>query len=344
MTLGDEATEQSGVKAHAGARKVAAALLGLDRDVAQLILRHFNQNELRLVARLAADMGPISSTSLEEIYEELAREISTESIDIVGDETIAEGLLAGVVPEEQLADIMSDLRGVSNQFFWRRIAELPEKLIADYLVQEHPQLSAIFMMRVESAFAARVVAEWPPPRRTEVMRRLLSAKPVSEQVVRVIETGLREDLLMASPSGASNELSSRVAGIINQLERDQVNDILSGIEETEPLIAAQLKALIFSFEDIVRLDQRARLIIFDQVPTDRVILALRDVDVSVRDVILPCLSARTRRMVEAELATGATPPKREIVAAQRQIAETVLRLSEQGLIDITGGAAASEDA
>lgn len=343
MSAGGEATEESRGTVQAGARKVAAALLGLDRDVAQLILRHFNQTELKLVARFAADMGPVSSAHLEKIYDELAREISTESVDIVGDESNTEGLLAGVVSEEQLADIMSDLRGVSNQFFWRRIAELPEKLIAGYLVQEHPQISAIFMMRVDSAFAARVVAELPSSHRTQIMRRFLAAKPVSEQVVRIIETGLREDLLMASSSGASNELSTRMAGIINQLERDQVNEILAGIEETEPVIAAQLKALIFSFEDIVRLDQRARLIIFDQAPTERVILALRDTDDTVRDAILPCLSARTRRMVEAELATGATPPKRDIVAAQRQIADIVLRLSEQGLIDMTGAPDARRD-
>jgi flagellar motor switch protein FliG len=344
MSSEGEITEERRGRVQAGARKVAAALLGLDRDVAQLILRHFNQNELKLVARFAADMGPISSTHLEKIYEDLAREISTESVDIIGDQNNTEGLLAGVVPEEQLADIMSDLRGVSNQFFWRRIAELPEKLIAEYLVQVHPQISAIFMMRVDSAFAARVVSEWPSSRRTQIMRRFLSTRPVSEQVVRVIETGLREDLLTTAASGGSNELSTRVAGIINQLERDQVNEILAGIEETEPVIAAQLKSLIFSFEDIVRLDQRARLIIFDQVPTDRVILALRDTDATVRDAILPCLSARTRRMVEAELATGATPPKREIVAAQRQIADTVLRLSEQGLIDMSGAPDARDDA
>jgi len=319
---------------YAGARKVAAALLGLDREVAQLVLKHFDQNELRLVARLAADMGPLTSSFLDDIYDELAREISTDSVDVIGDESRAETLLSGVVPEEQLADIMSDLRGVSNEFVWRRLASMPEKLIADYLLREHPQVSAIFMMRVDPAFAARVVTEWPAARRTDIMRRFLAARPVSEQVIRVIETTLREDLFFGGSSGASNELNARVAGIINQLEREQVNEILVGIEETEPAIAAQLKSLVFSFEDIVRLDQRARLIIFDQVPTDRVILALRDVDQSISEAILPCLSARTRRMVESELATGATPPKREIIAAQRQIAETVLRLSDQGLIDI----------
>lgn len=330
VTAGGEGADQ----VYTGARKVAAALLGLDRDVAQLVLKHFNENELRLVARLAADMGPVTSSFLDEIYDELAREISTDSVDVIGDERRAETLLSGVVPEEQLADIMSDLRGVSNEFVWRRLAALPEKLIADYLLREHPQVSAIFMMRVDSAFAARVVTEWPAARRTEVMRRFLAAKPVSEQVIRVIESALREDLFFGVASGASNEINARVAGIINQLERDQVNEILVGIGETEPAIAAQLKSLVFSFEDIVRLDQRARLIIFDQVATDRVILALRDVDETIREAILPCLSARTRRMVESELATGATPPKREITAAQRQIAETVLRLADQGLIDI----------
>jgi flagellar motor switch protein FliG len=114
-----------------------------------------------------------------------------------------------------------------------------------------------------------------------------------------------------------------------------VNELLDGLGRSEPVIAAQLKSLIFSFEDIVKLDQRARSILCDQTPTERIIMALRDADIPVRDAILPCLSARTRRMVEAELAAGSDTPKREILAAQRQIADTVLRLAEQGLIALS---------
>ena len=327
------AAEKSG--AFGGPEKTVAALLGVDRDIARLVLRHFNEEELKLVARTATELNAVPHNALNEICDALCREISAGFSDLVGDISRAEDLLSGVVAEEQLAEILSDLRGVSNTLFWRRLADLPEKLIAEQLAPEHPQIATIVVTKVEPAFAARILNELPRDTRMLVMRRVLVSRPVAEPVLREIEQGLKLSLFVGASIRGAGEMNSRVAGIMNQLERDQVNELLEGIGRSEPVIAAQLRSLIFSFEDIVNLDQRARSILCDQTPTERIILALREADITLRDAILPCLSARTRRMVEAELAAGAETPRREIMAAQRQIADTVLRLAEQGLIALS---------
>lgn len=319
-----------------GAEKVAAVLLGLDREASSRILKHFDQQELRRIARVAASLGAIPAARLEQLYNGLIEEISDGEIDLVGGVAQAENLIAGVLPEEQVADIMSEVGGRSNQFFWRRIAAMPEKTLADYLVKEHPQTVAVILGRLDSALAAKVLALAPAGLRADSMRRMLISRPLAEPVLRVIEDALQEDFCASAATPSSKEISARVAGIVNQLEREQVNEILDGIAQSEPLLAAQLKSLIFSFEDIVKLGQRARLIIFDQAPTDRVILALRGAEAAVRDAVLPCLSARTRRMVEAELASPAEPSRQEVVAAQREIANLVLRLADQGLIELAG--------
>lgn len=328
-----------------GAEKVAALLLALERDTSQRILRHFDHDELRRVARLAANLGAVPPTTLEHIYNELIDEISNGGIDVIGDANQAETLLTGVMPEDAVADIMSDLRGSSNQFFWRRVSALPEKTLAGFLANEHPQLIAAIMGKLDSVHAAKVLTLLPGALRAAVMRRMLVSKPVRDPVLRVLESVLQEELFAGSGGPSTSEMNARVAGIINQLERDQIEEILQGLSDSEPVLAEQLKSLVFSFEDIAKLSQRARSILFDQLPTERVILALRGADATIRDCVLPCLSNRTRRMVEAELASSANPPKRDIANAQRQIAETVLRLADQGVIELApeGGASGESD-
>lgn len=335
---------QEQVRSLEGAEKVAALLLALDRDVSQRVLKYFDPEELRRVARLASGLGAIPAVALESLYSDLLDEISNGDLDLIGDAGRTEDLLSGVVGDEQVADIMSDVRGSSNQFFWRRVTSIPEKTLVDYLRNEHPQVVAVVVSKLEATYAAKALAQMPGPRRANVMRRMLVSKPVADPVLRVIEMGLQEDLFAASSAPSASEVNTRVAGIINQLERDQIDEILASISEAEPLIAAQLKSLLFSFEDIVTLNQRARTILFDQLPTDRLILALRGTEPALREAVLPCLSARVRRMVEAELATPDLPPRREIVAAQRQIAETVLRLADQGVIEINSGDGAADQA
>lgn len=317
-----------------GPEKVAALLLALDRDVAQRILKHFDQDDLRQIAKLASRLGSVPTSALEALFSDLIDEISNGDVDLIGNAGHAEELLAGVISEEQVADIMSDVRGRSNQFFWRRVASTPEQTLAAYLANEHPQTIAVVASKLDAAVAAKLLARMPSSVRSQVMRRMLVSKPIADVVLRVVENALQEDLFAASSAPSSSEVNARVAAIINQLEREQIDEILQGVAEAEPLIAAQLRSLLFSFEDVVKLGQRARAILFDQLPTDCVILALHGADATVREAALPCLSARVRRMVEAELSTSEMPPKREIVAAQRQISETVLRLAEQGVIEI----------
>jgi flagellar motor switch protein FliG len=318
-----------------GVEKVAAVLLALDRDASSRVLKHFDQQELRKIARVAATLGAIPSALLEEICAGMVGEIAHGGIDLIGDVSVAEDLLANALPDEQVADIMSDVRGTSNKFLWRRVAALPDQILAGYLSNEHPQTVAVVVSKLDAATAANVLALVPGEVRAQALRRMLTSKPVSEAVLRVMEEAIQEDLFIAAAGPSTTQVSAHVAGIVNQLEREQIESILNGIAETEPVLAAQLKALLFTFDDIVRLSQRARMLVFDQVSTEKVIVALRGADASMKDAVLPCLSARTRRMVEAELSSGADSPKKEITAAQREIANLVLRLADQGHIDLS---------
>lgn len=318
----------------AGAEKVAAILLALDRDVAQRLLSHFDQIELRRIAKVAANLGTVPAAVMESLIDEMISQLSMEGADLVGTIGQAESLLTGVVPEEQVAEIMCDLLGKSNEHFWQRLSSIPEATLAEYFSKEHPQTVAIVATKVDSGVAARFLALLPSALRNDVMRRMLTSGPISNSALRLLEGALQDDLIGAAASGSNSGASKRVAAIVNQMESSQIEEILQAVSENEPAMAEDLKGLLFTFDDIPSLSPRARAMLLDQVPTDRLTMALRGADTTLRNAILPSLSARMRRMVESELSVGDPPPKREIVKAQRAIAETVLKMSEAGLIDL----------
>ncbi len=323
----------------AGAEKVAAILLSLDRDVAQRLLKHFDQVELRRIAKVAASLGTVPAAVMEQLIEDLIGQLSMDGTDLMGTLGQAEALLMGVVPEEQVAEIMSEVLGKSNEHFWRRLSTIPETTLAEYFSKEHPQTIAAVASKVDPAVAARFLALLPGSVRNDVMRRMLTSGPISDSALRLLEAALQDDLMGAGASNSSAGASRKVAAIVNQMDSNQIDEILQSVAETEPAIAEDLKGMLFTFEDIPSLSPRARAILLDQVPTDRLIVALRGANESLRSAILPSLSARMRRMVEAELTAGDPPPKREIIKAQRAIAETVLKLSEAGLVDLRESAA-----
>lgn len=321
-----------------GPEKVAALLLSVDKDVAQRVLKHFDRNELRQITKFAAGLGAVPASTIEPLIENFMSQLESGGSDLRGTAGEAEKLLAGVIPPDQIAEIMSDVLGSSNSAVWDRVGAAPEAAFIEYLAMEHPQTAALTLSRIDPTRAAKTLSVLPPDFRDDVMRRMLSSKPVTDEALRLVETTLQEDLLQNSAATASAAKNAKLAAIINKMEREHAEGVLRSLSERRPRDAEALKGMLFNFEDITKLNVRARMILFDAIPADRVILALRGAEVDVRDFVLAALSARTRRMVEAELSSGGSPPRRDIMEARRIIADTVLRLAEQGKIDLSNAA------
>ena len=127
---------------------------------------------------------------------------------------------------------------------------------------------------------------------------------------------------------------AKLADIINKLDRDKVDDVLQSLAEAKPETAAALKSLLFRFEDIVKLSQKSRSTLFDQIPAERVVLALRATDAAFRDTVLSSLASRARRMVESELESSEGSVNREVLDARDAIAELALAMAGRGEIEL----------
>jgi flagellar motor switch protein FliG len=318
-----------------GADKVAALLLTLDKAIATRLLTKFDAAELREVTRAAADLGAVPASTLEAVIEEFAGHFST-GVDLIGSAGQAQQLLSGVATPEQVADIMSDVLGNSNHSLWERLSAVSESVFASYLTKEHPQAAALILSKVNPSCAAKVMGHLPRELRNSLMRRMLSFKPVMEPTIRILEVALQDDLLANMARNTNNDSHSRMADIINKMERNQMEDVLQSLAEVRPKEAEVLKGLLFTFDDIINLSAKARMTLFDQVPTERVVLALKGTDPVFRDLVLSSLASRAKRMVEAELTSSEPAQQRDVVKARRAIADLVLEMAEKGLIELNG--------
>jgi flagellar motor switch protein FliG len=228
---------------------------------------------------------------------------------------------------------MSDVLGSSNRSVWERISAVSDTVLATYLAKEHPQTIALILAQLTSGSAAKVIGLLERDLRNAVTRRLLNLKPVQDAVLRILETKLNEELILHPPR-KPGEATSRMADIINKMMPDQMEDILQSLAEVRPKDAEVLRSKLFSFMDIVKLAPRARITLFERIPSERVVLALKGTEADFRDTILSALTARARRLVENELNNGGGSPQREIINARRLISDLVLEMAERGEIQL----------
>jgi flagellar motor switch protein FliG len=316
-----------------GAEKVAALLLALDKSTAGRLMGHFDPQELKMISRSAADLGAVTASELEAVVEEFAEEFSS-GASLFGTAHQVEMLLTGVLPPEQVAEIMQDVLGNANRSIWERISGVSESILASYLLKEHPQTAALILSKVKPACAAKVMGLMPQEVRNSMMRRMLSFKPVVEDTMRVVEKTLHEDFMLNFARNMGVDTHARMADIINKMERDQMEEVLESLSTARPKAAEILKGLLFTFEDVIKLVPRARTAILDQIPTERIVVALKGTEPEFRDAILSSMGTRARRMVEHELNSGEPVHQKDVIEARRAITDLALEMAGRGEIEL----------
>lgn len=318
---------------YGGAKKAALLLLAMGKNHAAQVLRHFSAEELRLIPRFGADSDRITGVEFEGLVEEFGREFA-DGMKFIGTSQEVEDLISGVLTPEQIAQMKPEVVTERSEPVWSRLAALNEQVLASYIALEHPQIATAILSRMPSDYAAKILGLLNPALRRDVMGRMLSLADMHPEAIALLERALGEDLLAGPVRGQQSESRSRVADIINRLDEAQVADTLSTLAQTRPEDADALRGMLFTFSDIVKLTKPARTLLLDKVPTDRLVVALTGADPTLQELALSSLTARTRRMVEAELKGGQNPSQRDIRSAQRSIADLALAMAGRGEIEL----------
>ncbi len=316
-----------------GPQKAAAVLLAMDRAAAQSLLRHFSPDELRAVTVAAAKLGSLPHATLDVLVERFQQDF-VEGSGLHGDETQARELVGGAVTPDLITSYLQSAFEEGPIDVWKGVAALPEKFLTTFLADEHPLLVTYILSRLDPQLAARLVAALPREMRNAALCRLISPPAITPPSLEVLERGLRQVLLGGATGSSADEARGRIAEIINGLDPVDADDVMKALEAARPQDAKALRAMLFSFLDLPRLSQRARALLFDKLPTDLVVLSLRGTDAEFREAALSAMAARSRRLVEGELASASATKPADIAKARKEVVKIVLAMAGRGELEL----------
>jgi flagellar motor switch protein FliG len=316
-----------------GREKVAILLLALGDKAGKQLLQKFDANDIRRIMGSANSLGRVDKNDLETLVDDFAAEFG-KAIGLGTGFDAVKSLVEQAFSPAELSKMLGGQIMQAGDPVWGRMSPSIENALVPYLLDEHPQTVAFVLSKIDAEFAARCLSILPGDFRNTVARRLLKIQAVSSDVEAIIESALEQDLLSKADSGLESEGRSRLAAMLNRLERVDTSDILAGVAAWRPEEAAKLKQMIFSFDDLGKLSQPARLALFDKLQTEQVIAALRGTEASLKEVALSSLGARARRMVEAELASDKGIKSKEGDAARSAIASMVLSMAQRGELEL----------
>ena len=326
----------SGGRELTGPEKAAALLLMMGKPPAARLLKQFDQPDLHAVARAAAGLGVISAMTLDRLVAEFAVDFSA-GADLIGDAGQVKSLLGDALPPGQIAELLGVESSETPQVdVWRALAQTPEAAVIALLMAERPTTATYILSKLDSSVATKVIAALPRGRRNAALCGLVAPLDVTPLAARLIEEAVGSALKQAPKTAGDVEGRARLAGIINGLDPPEAEDAMRALEQARPKDAAIVKTMLFSFNDLPRLSERARALLFDRASIDIVVMALRGTDADFRDTVLSSMPSRGRRLVEGELNSGGNAPPRDIAKARKAIAEIVLGMASRNEIELGG--------
>lgn len=315
------------------AEKAAAVLLAMGKGVAGKLLKYFTQAELQTIIASAQRLRTIPPDELLLLVNEF-EDLFTEGTGLMDNAAAIEAILEeGLTPEE-----VDGLLGRRTAFqayessIWDRLQDADPAFVGGFLTREHPQTIAYILSMLPSAFGAKVLLQLPESRRADIMNRTVNMKDVSPKAAQIIENRVVE-LIGKIDAERNSAGSAKVADLMNELDKPQVDTLLTSLESISKEAVNKVRPKIFLFEDLLHMPQRSRVLLLNDVAADVLTMALRGASAEMKEGVLSAISPRQRRMIESDLAvpTAALNP-REIAIARRAVAQEAIRLSNAGQI------------
>jgi flagellar motor switch protein FliG len=317
----------------------------MGKGIAGKLLKYFTQSELQMIIASAQTLRAIPPDELLQLVNEF-EDLFTEGTGLMDNAAAIEGILeAGLTPEE-----VDGLLGRRTAFqayeasIWDRLQDADPAFVSKFLSREHSQTIAYILSMMPSSFGAKVLVQLPEGQRADIMNRTVNMKTVSPKAAQIIENRVIE-LIDAIDAERNSTGTNKVAELMNELDKKQVDTLLDSLETLSKESATKVRPKIFLFEDLLLMPQRSRVMLLNDIAGDILTMALRGANNEMKECVLACISPRQRRMIESDLSVqGATLNPREVAIARRAVAQEAIRLANSGQILLKEAAAEEKPA
>jgi flagellar motor switch protein FliG len=321
-----------------GRKKAAVLLVALGPEKAAEVFKHLHYEEIETLSLEMAKLQQIDPKVSNYVIEELAATVQAYESLSAGGVEYARDVLERSIGKERAAEIIGRLSSVIEKRPFEFLRRTPAEQIVAFLRNEAPQTVALVVANLHTTLSAQVLSTLPEEDQAEIALRIARMGETSPDVVRQVEDVMRTKLA----SVVQQEFSAAggvkwLAEILNQADRPTERNVLDSLTETDAELAAEVRRLLFVFEDVVKLDDRSIQLVLREADQKDLALALRGVGDEVKERILQNMSERGAQMLLEEMEYQPPQRKRVIEEAQGRIVGIVRKLEEAGAVVLSRG-------
>ena len=324
-----------------GPEKAAIFMLALGEEHTALLFNEMTEDEILEISQTMTSLGKVGSTVVEKLFIEFAEQMSATG-SLVGSYDSTERLLKSALGEGRVGEIMEELRGPAGRTMWDKLGNVNEEVLANYLKNEYPQTVAVVISKIKPDHASRVLANLPESFAMEVVTRMLRMEAVQKEVLDDVEQTLRDEFMTTLARTQRRDAHEMMADIFNHMDRTREQSFMEALEERNLEAAEKIRNLMFTFEDLEKIDPAGVQTVLRSIDKDKLPTALKGANDTMQDLFFSNMSERAAKILKEDMATMGPVRLRDVEEAQQHIVNVAKDLSDKNEIIIVDGSGEDE--
>jgi flagellar motor switch protein FliG len=317
-----------------GAEKAAVILLALGEEHVDL-WQNLDEDEIKEISQAMSSLGSVPAAVVEQLLIEFVSGLSGSGA-LMGSFEQTQRLLQSFLPVEKVDALMEEIRGPAGRTMWDKLGNVNEAVLANYLKNEYPQTVAVVLSKVKADHAARVLACLPEDFALECIQRMLRMEPVQREILDKIEQTLRNEFMSNLARTSKRDSHELMAEIFNNFDRQNEARFLAALEERNRESAERIRALMFVFEDLSKLDPGGVQTLLRAVEKDQLALALKGASDALREMFFSNMSERAAKIMREDMESMGPVRLKDVDAAQMAMVQVAKDLAAKGEIMLAG--------
>lgn len=324
-----------------GPKRAAIMMLALGEQYGGKIWSMLDDDEVRELSVVMSSLGTVEADVVEDLMLEFVSRMSASGA-LMGNFDATERLLQQYLPSDRVNGIMDEIRGPAGRNMWEKLSNVQEEVLANYLKNEYPQTVAVVLSKLKSEHAARVLGILPEELALDVINRMLRMEAVQKEVIERVEQTLRVEFMSNLSQTRRRDAHEVMAEIFNNFDRQTETRFITSLEEENRESAERIKALMFTFDDLIKLDAGSAQTLMRNIDKDKLGIALKSANEEVRSFFMGNMSSRAAKMLTDDMAALGPVRLRDVDEAQALLVNLAKDLAAKGEIVLTKNRADDE--
>ncbi len=316
-----------------GLKKAAMLMLVIGENHARTLSEGLAIDEIKTITQEMTDLGRVQGADVDMLLREFTSLMGA-GFGVVGSYETAKQLLSNILDEDKVALIMKSIGEHPGGNVWEKLSKVDDNILVNFLKNEYPQTIAVVLAKIRTDQAARVMSQLPGEVAIEAMMRMLRLELVQDEVMTDVENLLRVEFMTNATGKAARDQHEVMAEIFNYFDRTTETSFLDMLDERNKESAELIRALMFTFDDLAKLDAQAIQLLLRNVDNSRLGLALKGAKDELKELFFANMSERAAKILREDMENTGPVRVKDVEEAQSEIVISAKALIDGGEITI----------